>query len=69
MSDEKFEKLKDTLESRMHEKPVSMEKFANNFWKNISTKTYDFVRKSLEPLFLANITKKDILEFFEVMKY
>ncbi|XP_043479802.1 insulin-degrading enzyme-like [Leptopilina heterotoma] len=66
MTDEKFEKLKDTLESKMHEKPVSMVTLFDSFWKNISTKTYDFVRNSLEPLFLANITKNDIIEFFEL---
>lgn len=65
MSDEEFNKHKESLAVQKLEKPKTMGSLSAVFWGEISTQLYNFDRVNIEVAYLRTITKEQILKFFE----
>lgn len=66
MTNEKFNKLKDLIIKRMLKEPETMADMSAIFWREISSKTYAFDRRTIEIKCLNGIKKRELLEFCEV---
>ena len=65
MSDDEFETNKQGLAAKRLEKPKKLSSRANKYWNEIVCQQYNFLRDEMETDDLKNITKGDILKFFD----
>ncbi|XP_043479805.1 insulin-degrading enzyme-like isoform X2 [Leptopilina heterotoma] len=63
MTNEKFNKQKELIIERMLKEPETMSEMSAIFWREISSKTYAFDRRTIEIECLNVITKQEILDF------
>lgn len=69
MSDKEFDQHKSAVRVRKAEYPKSMLMLFNKLWNNeIITKRYDFESIERELLMLQEVSKPDVLQFFQVFK-
>lgn len=66
MSEEKFEKHKDSLATLRLEKPKKLFYRTNMLWNEISSQKYNFDRVNIEVTYLKTITQEQLLNFFKV---
>lgn len=66
MPDEEFELHKTALATKKLEKPKQLSKLTGRFWKEISSRHYNFDRVELEVKELRSLQKNHILSFYEV---
>ncbi len=66
MSKEEFEVHKKAIEARKLEKPKTLDEQTEVYWKEISTRRYNFDREKLEVQHLNFLTKDNILDFYNV---
>lgn len=66
MTDEEFEVHKTALATKKLEKPKQLSKLTGRFWREISSRHYNFDRVELEVKELRSLQKKHILNFYEV---
>ncbi|XP_003701355.1 insulin degrading metalloproteinase isoform X2 [Megachile rotundata] len=67
MSDEEFERHKESLAVRRLEKPKKITTLSAIFWNEISIQQYNFDRANIEVAYLRTITREQILKFYEEM--
>ncbi|RCN36619.1 peptidase, M16 family [Ancylostoma caninum] len=65
MSDEEFEQQKTGLITRLLEKPKTLGGRFRRFWNEIECRQYDFDRNDSEVEVLRNVTKEDLLQYFD----
>ncbi|KAK7590251.1 hypothetical protein V9T40_001864 [Parthenolecanium corni] len=65
MPDEEFELHKTALATKKLEKPKQLSKLTGRFWKEISSRHYNFDRVELEVKELRSLQKNHILSFYE----
>ena len=65
MKDDEFETNKKALTAKRLEKPKKMSARATRYWSEIVSQQYNFNRDEIETDELKNITKDNILEFFD----
>lgn len=68
MSDEEFQRHKDALSAQRLEKPKQLSSESYLFWSEITAQQYHFDRANVEVAYLKTVTKKDIVDFFNVNK-
>lgn len=68
MSQEKFEKHKDSLISLRNEKPKQLFHRTSIFWGEIMTQKYNFDRVKIEVAYLKTVTREQLLNFFKVFQ-
>lgn len=66
MTEEQFNKHKESLAVNRLEKPKIMSTLSSIFWHEISSQLYNFDRVNIEVAYLRTITKEQILKFYEV---
>ena len=64
MSDEEFEKSKNSLIEEKLEKPKNLNNEASRLWLELSGGYYDFHRRTNEVESIKKLTKQDIMDFF-----
>lgn len=67
MSDEKFERHKDSLATLRLEKPKKLFYRTNMFWSEILSQKYNFDRVNIEVAYLKTITREQLFDFFKVL--
>lgn len=65
MSDEEFERHKESLAAQKLEKPKRLSTQFNKFLNEISLQQYHFERAEKEVVILRTITKADLIEYYE----
>ncbi|XP_066587176.1 insulin-degrading enzyme isoform X2 [Prorops nasuta] len=65
ITDEEFEKQKDSLAVQRLEKPKMLISKSTRFWNEIVHQQYNFDRANIEVAYLKTITKKKLLQFFK----
>lgn len=65
MTEEQFNKHKESLAVNRLEKPKIMSTLSSIFWHEISSQLYNFDRVNIEVAYLRTITKEQILKFYE----
>ncbi|CAG2172600.1 unnamed protein product, partial [Oppiella nova] len=65
MSDKDFETQKQSVITRRLEKPKQLSEYSQRLWSEISSKDYDFNRDEIEAKAIKELTKQDIIAFFE----
>ena len=66
MSEEEFETNKQGLVAKRLEKPKKLSARAARYWNEIVCQQYNFNRDEIETKELKNITKENIIEFFDI---
>lgn len=66
MSEEEFNRHKESLAAQRLEKPKMLTSLTTDFWNEISTQQYNFDRANIEVAYLKTITQEQILQFFKV---
>lgn len=66
MTEEEFNRHKESLAVRRLEKPKKMTTLSAIFWSEISVQQYNFDRANIEVAYLRTITKEQIMKFYEV---
>jgi len=64
IDDEKFEKNKESVITKLLEKPKNLAIQSATFIKSIEAKNYDFERDKRDSEYIKNITKEEIYEFY-----
>jgi len=64
LDDDKFEKNKESVITKLLEKPKNLAIQTTTFIKNVESKNYDFGRDKRDSEYIKKITKSEILEFF-----
>ena len=67
MSHKDFETQKQSVITRRLEKPKQLSEYSQRLWSEISSKEYDFNRDEIEVKATKELTKQDIIAFFEVI--
>ena len=67
MSHKDFETQKQSVITRRLEKPKNLIDNSYRLWSEISSKEYDFNRDEIEVKAIKELTKQDIIAFFEVI--
>ncbi|XP_076245093.1 insulin degrading metalloproteinase isoform X2 [Calliopsis andreniformis] len=67
MTDEQFNRHKESLAARRLEKPKTLTTLSAIFWGEISSQQYNFDRVNIEVAYLRSITQLQILEFYKEM--
>ena len=67
MSEDEFNRHKESLAVQKLEKPKMMGTLSAIFWNEIATQLYNFDRANIEVAYLREITKDQILKFYEVI--
>ncbi|CAG2173670.1 unnamed protein product [Oppiella nova] len=65
MNDTDFETQRQSLIARRLEKPKQLLEYSYRLWSEISSKMYDFNRDEIEVKAIKELTKQDIIAFFE----
>lgn len=65
MSEDELDRHKNALAERRLEKPKRMKSRHDRMWGEITAKTYNFDRDSVEVGALSKITREDLLAFFD----
>ncbi|CAG2174735.1 unnamed protein product, partial [Oppiella nova] len=65
MNDTDFETQRQSLIARRLEKPKQLLEYSHRLWSEISSKEYDFNRDEIEVKAIKELTKQDIIAFFE----
>lgn len=65
MADDEFEKHKQALVLKRLEKPKNMSEQDTLYWNEIAAETYNFDKDRVEAAHVGNITKRDVIEFYE----
>lgn len=66
MSDEEFQRHRDALAAQRLEKPKTMAARGSRYWAEITSQQYNFDRAEIEVSYLRTVTKKQLIEFYEV---
>jgi len=64
IDDEKFQKNKESIITKLLEKPKNLAIHTSTFIKSIEAKNYDFERDERDSEYVKNITKEEIYEFY-----
>ncbi|XP_043685976.1 insulin-degrading enzyme isoform X1 [Vespula pensylvanica] len=65
MSEEEFNRHKESLAAQRLEKPKMLTSLTTDFWNEISSQQYNFDRANIEVAYLKTITQEQILQFFK----
>ncbi|GAA5854680.1 hypothetical protein JCM5353_000824 [Sporobolomyces roseus] len=65
MKEEDFEKEKESLASKLEEKPKSLAGESSRYWSQIETGELDFSHRQREADLIRNITKPSLISFFD----
>ncbi|GAB6025052.1 hypothetical protein CHUAL_010157 [Chamberlinius hualienensis] len=65
MSDDEFERHRESLIALRLEKPKKLFSQTSKYWNEITCQQYNFERDSVEVSVLRNFTKKDVIDFFK----
>ncbi|GAA6006563.1 hypothetical protein JCM11491_005007 [Sporobolomyces phaffii] len=65
MKEDEFEKEKDSLASKLEEKPKSLSGESTRYWNEIETGEYDFAQRRREAGLIREITKPSLIAFFD----
>jgi insulysin len=66
MSDEEFNRHKESLATQLLEKPKMMSRQSGIYWLEISLQQYNFDRMNIEVAYLKTITRNQIIDFYKV---
>lgn len=65
MSEQEFERHRESLATVRLEKPKKMSILSSRFWDEITSQQYHFNRAEVEVAYLRTITKADLMAFFD----
>ena len=66
MSEETFEKYKESLAIERLEKPKTLSAQSKIYWSEIAAQQYNFDRTEIEVAYLRTISHKQIIDFYDV---
>lgn len=66
MTEEEFDRHKESLATQRLEKPKMLTTLSAVFWNEISSQQYNFDRTNIEVAYLRTIKKEQILKFYKV---
>lgn len=66
MSEEEFQRHKESMSRHLLDKPKKLATMSDLFWAEIATQQYNFDRPNVENVFLSTVKKEDLVKFCKV---